>query len=140
MERDRARVRLAFVVRLVSAVGGPTESMPIGYRVGGYVHAPEPVSRAVRVHTAVNRALTTVALLLGIVVLAAVVYLGVRGLLLAGQVSDALSGETSTSDPAYAPTEGEGWNYDGSLPDECWDPGGGEVCAPGGLDGMLGGE
>lgn len=37
-------------------------------------------------------------------------------------------------EPAFPEPEGEG------IPDECWDPGGGMVCAPGGLDGLPGGE
>jgi cobalamin biosynthesis protein CobD/CbiB len=66
-------------------------------------------------HESVNRWLASVALVLGIVLMGAVLYYGVR-------VQDALSGLGRPVPPAQ----------------ECWDPGGGTVCAPGGQDGVPG--
>lgn len=65
-------------------------------------------------HETVNRWLTTVALILGIAALIVFLYAAVK-------VNDGLSGfSDSPAEPAM----------------ECWDPGGGEICAPGGEDGI----
>lgn len=68
-------------------------------------------------HTTVNRWLTSVALVLGILLMAAVLYYGLK-------VHNALADWGSPPWPAG--------------PSECFDPGGGTVCAPGGPDGLPG--
>lgn len=67
-----------------------------------------------RAHSVVNRGLATVALLLGIVLMIAALIYVVR----VENALDSFGG--GSSEP----------------PIECWDPGGGEVCAPGGEDGI----
>lgn len=71
-------------------------------------------------HETVNRWLASVALVLGIVLMLAVLYVG-------EQVRSGLAGLGGGPPPA-----------DPAGTSDCWDPGGGTVCAPGGEDGVSG--
>ena len=92
-------------------------------------------------HNAINRTLSTVALTLAIflMLLLTVWAFQVRGAI--NSIGEGVPDGPNVVDldlPVEPPAPG--YNYDGTPADECWNPGGGEVCAPGGADGQPGGE
>ena len=89
-------------------------------------------------HTKVNQYLASIALVLGIIIMGAAVYVGVTTYATLLQLGDATSGVTesdySTGLDGAGPSSLEeqypdSWYLDGEG-NECWDPGGGVVCAP----------
>ena len=75
-------------------------------------------------HAKVNHTLSIIALVLGIILMLVALFLVIRAGMAWWELQQALGD----------------LGGEGDLPVECWDPGSGEVCAPGGADGMPGGE
>lgn len=105
----------------------------------------EPLGKASRVHVVVNRTLATVALVLSILVLGALIYYGVRVSSALASLGGAGLGSGVEDVPEFDPGEFEAPDYevppfDPGVIDECWTADDGdELCAPGGRDGVQDG-
>jgi hypothetical protein len=97
-------------------------------------------------HKTVNRWLASIALVLGIILMLGAIYVGAEALYKLYQLQSALNEIGQETGQAFDPAIGEESPYDPTVPydprhpEECYNPGGGEVCAPGGADGLPEGD
>jgi hypothetical protein len=117
--------------------GGTTDDV---IRIDPWPRSPvtymEPLGKASRIHVVVNRALATVALVLSILVLGALVYYGLAVSSALANLGGAGTGSGVEDVPQFDPGEFEG--SDLGPDDECWTADDGDpLCAPGGRDGVV---
>jgi hypothetical protein len=104
----------------------PTTEQPVVRQSPAPARWPQKVAVTKTGVMALNEYLRCVALVLGIIIMAAVIVLGVRVAVVAGQVRDSLDETFGTSEGSSG---GAATTMDGNG-DVCWDPGGGVVCVP----------